>query len=76
MLWGNNATLFSSCVDGHVYVHLGKNGDLVARIPAHNMEIHDMKLTKEGGYLLTASEDATLKMFDVAECLKLPEHPS
>lgn len=68
MLWGPNAMLFVSSVDGTVYAYNGRTGQLLATLTGHAAAVLDIKLTKDSQFLMTSSDDGTVKLFDIQKC--------
>lgn len=44
----------------------------ITLVSEHGKQINDMQVSKDGGFLITASKDSTAKLFDAdtLECLK------
>lgn len=63
--WGQNALIYVSCVDGVIYIFNGRSGLPVGEITGHQAAIMDFQVTKDSKNIVSASDDATCKVFDI-----------
>ena len=60
----DNSSLISGGKDGHLKEWNWQTDKLIQAIPAHNFAIYDFTLLKTGKYLVSASRDKTIKIWN------------
>jgi len=55
-----------------LFTEMSRTGKKINLVSEHGKAINDMQVSKDGGFLITASKDCTAKLFDAEtlECLK------
>ncbi|KAK9876742.1 hypothetical protein WA026_014980 [Henosepilachna vigintioctopunctata] len=63
--WGKDGKVFVGATDGVIYVCDVRNGTLIKTLTGHEHAILDIVVPSSGDYIISASDDTTVKIFDV-----------
>lgn len=66
ILWSpNDASFFTSCLDGNIRQFDSRNGQLLKTWQGHTAGILDFDISSDGSLLVTASDDSSSKVFSL-----------
>ncbi|KAL3282784.1 hypothetical protein HHI36_005951 [Cryptolaemus montrouzieri] len=63
--WGRDGKVFVGATDGAIYLCDVRSGTLLNTFTGHKKDILDIAIPKSGQYILSSSDDCTVKIFDV-----------